>query len=170
MNKIINLTLSGLSLLAAGIVLLFSQNIGVSTSKIIVPILFALAGVLAFLYAQANKEHKIAKQFHLIQGLGLLIFSVLIAVIPDSLESFLRITTYFILVFGIFEITFIFSVLNAKEKLNKNILFMRLAAGIVNLLGAFILLLALLQDVSTALNIAGLLIALGGLGFVCIKN
>lgn len=166
MNKTNYLTLSGVFLIAASVFLIFSKEIGINNSKILVPISFLLSGIFSMLFSKVNSTNKIAKQFHLIQGVGLIIFAVLIVTIPENLKSFLSITTYFILFFGLFEISFIFSVLNSKSKLNKNILFIRLAAGIVNLLGGFILMITLFKDTLSALSIAGVLILVGGLCMV----
>lgn len=166
MNKTNLLTLSGLALLGAGIILLLSESIGITTSKILVPAFFAIASIFTFLFSQANKQNRIARQFHLAQSIGLLTFTILIAMIPQSLASFLSFSTYFIMFFGLFEIIFIFSVLNTKTPLNKGILLSRLAAGATNLIGGFILLLTLFQNTKNALTIAGILIIIGGIGFL----
>lgn len=170
MNKVNYLLLSGLSLLAAGAILLFSESIGISTSKILVPICLILGSVFAFLFSRANKHHKIANQFHLLQSLGLLVFGVLIAMVPKNLESFLNFTTYFIMAYGLFEIMFAFAVLNSNVGINRSILFVRLATGLINLLGGFILIITLSEDIKTALTVAGCLIVIGGLGFIWFAN
>ena len=166
MNKTHYLTLSGIFLLVAGICLIFSKNIGISTSKLLVPASFALSGIFSFLFSKSNAQHNIAKQFHLIQAIGLLTFASIIVSIPETLESFLSITTYFILVFGLFEMTYMFAVLNSKSTLNKNILFTRLASGGINLIGGFVIMLTLFKDAISALFISGILIAIGGLNMI----
>lgn len=166
MNKTHYLTLSGLFLIAVGIILLFSKEVGIESSKVLVPISFGLSGIFSFLFSKSNSQHKIAKQFHLIQAIGILVFAAIIVSIPETLKSFLSITTYFILVFGLFEITYTFAVLNSKSTLNKNILFSRLIAGIVNLIGGFILMLTLFKNTLSALLVAGILILIGGLSMV----
>lgn len=164
MNKSNFLILSGFALIAAGIVLLSSEDIGIQLAKKIIPVCFGLAGIFTFAFANANKEHKIAKQFHMIESFGFLTFSVLIAIVPKSLEAFLGLTSYFIIVFGLFEIIFIFSILNLKSKLKKSIVFFRLLTGVINLIGGFALVISLNQDAKQASVIAGILILLGGFG------
>ncbi len=166
MNKTIYLTLSGLFMFAAGLILLFSTTIGVGISKIMVPLFFFVSGILAFMFSQANGQHKIAKTFHLLQGVGLMTFAVIIAIWPDTLAMFLTITTYFVMVYGLFELMFAFSVLRSSYKLDVSILITRLLVGLVNLVGSFILFMALLKSTGLGLQVAGFLIVLGGIGFM----
>ena len=166
MNKTIYLTLSGLFMFSAGLILLFSTTIGVGISKIMVPLFFFVSGILAFMFSRANGQHKIAKTFHLLQGVGLMTFAVIIAIWPDTLTMFLKITTYFVMVYGLFELMFAFSVLRSSYKLDVSILITRLLVGLVNLVGSFILFMALWKSTGLGLQVAGFLIVLGGIGFM----
>ncbi len=170
MNKLIYLTLSGIAMLAAGITLLLSTAIGVGTSKILVPLFLFVSGILAFLFSQANGQHKVAKTFHLLQGMGLMTFAVLIAIWPNTLDMFLKLTTYFIMVYGLFEIMFAFSVLRSSFKVDRSILMTRLLVGAINLIGSFVLFMSLMKSTASGLTVAGFLIVLGGLGFIIFAN
>lgn len=116
MKKILNLTLSGVLLIAAGILMLVAEKIGLQISKMVIPLLFALSGVLCLLFYSANKKYKIPSQFQFLQGLGLIIYAIVIFLFPKSLLQFLMVTSYFIMLFGITEIGFSFSVLNSSSK------------------------------------------------------
>ena len=166
MNKLIYLTLGGVAMLFAGITLLLSTSIGVGTSKILVPLFLLISGLLVFIFSQVNGQHKVAKTFHFLQGAGLMTFAALIAIWPDTLDMLLKLTTYFIMVYGLFEIMFTFSVLRSSFKVNKSILITRLLVGAINFIGSFVLFLSLLKSTSSGLNVAGFLIVLGGLGFI----
>lgn len=170
MNKTIYLTLSGLFMLATGLTLLLSTSIGVATSKILVPLFLFVSGVMAFLFSQVNGQHKIAKTFHLLQGLGLMSFAIIIAILPDTLDMFLKITSYFIMVYGLFELMFAFSVLRSSFILDKSILMTRLMVGLINFIGSFVLFMSLLKSTSSGLSVAGFLIVLGSIGFIIFAN
>ena len=162
MNKIFYLAFSGLIMLAAGIFLLLSDTLGIENIKIIVPALIFVSGVSAIIFSNYEKLPTIAKKYHVAQGLGLIVFAACIATIPDSLKSFLMVTTYFVIMYGLFEIIFAFGVLGSNHKINKGIMMSRIIAGALNLLGGFVLLLSSLQNETTGLTIAGVLIILAG--------
>ena len=163
MKKTINITLVGICLLVAGIVMLISENIGVKNAKIMVPILFALAGAFSIKYSIANKDIKAASQFQLLQGIGLLIFAGVIAFLADGLTSFLMYVSYFMLMFGLIEIVMSFSVVNSKTKIIMEMLIYRLVGGFITAFGAVILLLTTFSDENQGLVIAGLLTVLIGI-------
>ena len=160
------LTISGLLLTLAGLTLLCSENIGIEYSKLLMPFFILGAGIFSYLFSKNERLPKIAKQYHMAQGLGLLFFAIAIYAFTDSLTSFLMLSTYFILVYGLFEIVFIFAVLNTKHNINKKILFSRMAAGIINLVGGFALLLSSISNEATALIIASILIIIGGVSII----
>ncbi|MEN0050012.1 MAG: hypothetical protein AAF806_23315 [Bacteroidota bacterium] len=93
-------------------------------------------------------------------------FAIIIAIIPQSLDEFLKYITYFMLLFGLLEILFGFLALNTGNKLNMNILISRFVAGFVNIIGAVLILATAVTDEISGLMIAGVLILLGGLAFV----
>lgn len=166
MNKINYLTFSGVAMALAGIFLLLSESIGVGTVKFLVPLLFAVGGILAYLFSEANKHHKIARQYHLLQGIGMVVFALLIGIIPNSLGEFLKYVTYLMLLFGLIEILFGFMALNTGNKFNMKILISRFVAGFFNLIGAVLILATSVTDEISGLFIAGILIILGGIAFI----
>tara|TARA_B110001469_G_scaffold41646_1_gene41151 strand:- start:3161 stop:3661 length:501 start_codon:yes stop_codon:yes gene_type:complete len=131
MKKILNLTLSGVLLIAAGVLMLVAEKIGLQISKMIIPLLFALSGVLCLLFYSANKKYKIPSQFQFLQGLGLITYAIVIFLFPKSLLQFLMVTSCFIMLFGITEIGFSFSVLNSSSKTFKEPLVFRIIGGFV---------------------------------------
>ncbi|WP_147405053.1 hypothetical protein [Aquimarina sp. AD10] len=163
MNKIFYIAFSGLIMLASGIFLFLSSKIGVEIIKILVPLLLLLSGISAIVFSKYEKIPRIAQQYHIIQGVGLVAYAIILFFLANSLPSFLMITTYFVIMYGLFEIIFIFGVLNAKHTINKSILMSRAIAGGLNLVGGFFLLLASLNDEIQGLSIAALLISIGGL-------
>ena len=166
MNKTFYLALSGLLMVASGITLLFSKQIGVPNSKLLVPLFLLTSGICGFIFSKYNKLPKVAKQYHLAQGLGLSIYAIVMMSMINSLSSFLMLTTYFVVMFGLFEIVFAFMVLNSNRTINKRILITRLVAGGINLIGGFILLISSLSDQTMGAAIAGILILIGGISFV----
>ncbi|GAA3508528.1 hypothetical protein GCM10022393_19900 [Aquimarina addita] len=166
MNKIFYLALSGLMLLATGVFLFFSERIGVETNKIMVPLLLLVSGISAIIFSKNDQLPKIANQYHLFQGLGLIAYGVILFFLAESLNSFLLISTYFVLMYGLFEIVLIFGVMSSKHKINKGILMSRIVAGALNLLGGFILLLVTLSNKMNGLIIASILIVIAGIGIV----
>lgn len=98
-------------------------------------------------------------------GFGMVVFALVITTVANDLERFLKLTTYFLMVYGLFEITFSFSVLRTKFTMNKSILITRLLVGAINTIGAFTLFLTMLKDLKQGLTIPSILIWLGGVGF-----
>ena len=166
MNKTFYLAFSGLMMLAAGLSLFFAEQLGVQKSKILVPLFFIISGLAAMVFASYGRLPQIAKNYHMVQGLGLITFGGVVWTIADSLQAFLWVTTYFVVMFGLFEVVFAFGVLNSKHTINKGILRSRLVAGVINLIGGFVLLLATLQNPKSGIQIASILIAIGGLSLV----
>lgn len=163
MKKLVNITLTGICLFLAGISITLTENIGVNNAKIITLTLLTLGGVFSILFSKANKEREVASKFQMIQGIALIVSAVVIAFIPDSLLSFLMCMAYFILLFGLFEILFSFSVLNSKNRTHKSILMYRVAAGFITSIGAMALLLTTFSNEHTGLLFAGFLTLLIGL-------
>lgn len=163
MKKLVNITLTGTCLFLAGITITLTEIIGVYSAKIITLILFTLGGIFSILFSKANKEREVASKFQLIQGVGLIISVVVIISFSNSLLSFLMSMAYFILLFGLFEILFSFSVLNSKNRIHKSILTYRIVAGFITSIGAMILLLTTFSSEYMGLMFAGFLTLLIGL-------
>ncbi|MCK8521803.1 hypothetical protein M0D21_09485 [Aquimarina sp. D1M17] len=170
MNKTTFLIASGISMALAGAVMIFSKDIGIGTSKVLLPILFLISGIATFLFAGANKQLKNASFFHKIQSVLFIVFAVVIAFLPDSLMSYLLYVTYFSLCYGLIEIMTGFSVLNAKGPIKMNMLVYRFISGLVNSIGAMILLLTALSNELAGLQVAGLLSVVGGLFTILFAN
>lgn len=166
MNKTNLFMLSGIAMILAGVVMLFSKNIGITTSKIVLPLLLLLSGFTTFKFAIANEQNKTANTFHKIQGGLFIVFSALVIFVPDSLKSFLLYFTYFCLCYGLIEIMFSFAMLNSKVTIKKNMLMYRLISGFVNAIGAIVLLLTVLSNEFLGLQTAGFLTIIGGISSV----
>ncbi len=150
----------------AGVFMLATESVGVGTAKIFVPLLFAIGGVLSFMFSNANKQHKLANQYHMIHGISMIIFAIIIGLGAKNLGDFLNYITYFMLFFGLIEILFAFMALNSSQKLNMSILFSRFASGFFNLIGAVLILATSVTDEVSGLMIAGILTLVAGLAFV----
>ncbi|MCK8522225.1 hypothetical protein M0D21_11630 [Aquimarina sp. D1M17] len=170
MKKTFYLALSGLLMVASGIVLIISKQIGIPSSKTLVPLFLLSSGICGFIFSKYDKLPKVAIEYHTIQGIGLITYAIIMTLIIDSLSSFLMLTTYFIIMYGLFEILFSFMVLNSNHSINKRILLTRLTAGAINLIGGFILLLSSLSNLDKGIVIAGVLIIIGGVSFVIFSN
>lgn len=166
MNKITNITLLGICLILAGIIMSTAETVGVKNAKIIVPLLFAIAGIFSLIYSKANKQLKAAAQFQMLQGIGLIIFAGIIAFIPDSLSRFLIYVAYFMLLFGLLEIIFSFAVMNSKTPIIKEILIFRMLGGFIIAIGGFVLLLTTFSDEFKGITVAGVLTILIGISNV----
>jgi len=160
-----DLVWSGVCLSLAGITLLISQQIGVQLSKILVPALFIVGGYFAYRFSRKT-NHVVGQQFHLIQAVGMSLFGIVIAFIPDSLESFLTLMTYFVMSFGFLELIFGLMSLNTGAKINWNIIGYRVISGFLGLAGALTLLAFIKVEPLQGLVVAGILMLLSGLSFV----
>ncbi|WP_298517430.1 hypothetical protein [uncultured Kordia sp.] len=170
MNKIFYYALGGQFLVVTGLILFFSNKIDIEIVKILVPILMILAGICSLLFSLYEKLPKIANQFHLGQGIGFVVYGLCILFLVTSLQGFLLTTIYFIMLFGLFELFFAFGVLNSKHSINKQILMSRILAGIVNLIGGFILLMVTFESPQKGLLYASILIAIGGISMLIFSS
>ena len=166
MNKINYLTFSGVAMCLAGIFVLLSENIGVETAKLLVPSMFALGGVLAYLFSEANKHHKLARQYHLLLGIGMILFAIIISTNSTGLEAFQQNIIYFMAMFGFIEIMFGFMALNSGDKLNMGALGFRFFTGFCNLIGAVLILATSVANQINGLFLSGGLVVLGGIAFI----
>jgi hypothetical protein len=166
MDKTFYLAFSGLMMVSAGITLFFSEKLGIESSKILMPGFMLIAGISSFIFSKYDKLPKIANQYHMAQGIGLIIYSVIILSSVISLKAFLMISIYFILMYGLFELIFVFGVLSSKHKINKEVLMSRIVAGGLNLIGGFIVLITSLNNERSGLLITSALIIIGGLSLV----
>ena len=166
MNKISYLTYSGLLIALAGICMYNSESVGVHIAKVLVPILFLSGGILTYLFSTANKQHKLANQYHGIQGVGVILFALLIGFGANDLGDFLKYVTYFMLFFGFIEILFGFMALNSSQKLNIGILIYRFISGFFTLIGGVLILVTSITNEISGLSIAGVLVALSGLAII----
>ena len=153
-------------MILVGVVMLFSKNIGISTSKIVLPLLLLLSGFTTFKFALVNEQNKTASIFHKIQGGLFIVFSALVIFVPDSLKSFLLYFTYFCLCYGLIEIMFSFAMLSSKVAIKKNMVMYRFISGFVNAIGAIVLLLTVLSNEFLGLQAAGILTIVGGVSSV----
>jgi uncharacterized membrane protein HdeD (DUF308 family) len=171
MNNLNYLRISGIALALSGIGMLLSDNIGVPTAKVLVPILIIATGFFSLLFSSKNSQFRLAKQYHLIQGIGFTICGVLVAIVPKSLEDFLMYISYFVLLSGFLEFIFAFQILNAKIKnFNWNMIISRFIAAILSFIAAIVLLLNLMDNSLTGLLIAGVVTIIGGLSILIFSN
>ena len=163
MKKLGDLILVGIFLIFAGIIIIMAETVGVNRAKIIVPILFLLSGIYSIKHSMSNRASEIVSKFEMLKGIGLIVFAALVPFFSDDLMSFLMYVTYFILMYGLLEIMFPFSVLNSKHKIKKSMLLFRLVAGVITSIGAVILLLETYANEYNGLILAGVLTILIGL-------
>ena len=166
MNKINYLTFSGVAMALGGIFMLAAEIIGIGIAKFLVPLMFAIGGVLAYMFSSANKQHRLANQYHMAQGIGMIVFAVIMGFGAENLGDFLKYVTYFMLFFGLVEILFAFMALNSSQKLNTSILISRFVAGFFNIIGAVLILATSVTDEIDGILVAGILVALGGIAFI----
>lgn len=171
MKNLNYLIISGIALVLAGLGMVFTENIGVPTAKIMVPVLIIIAGLFSFMFSSKNGHFRLAKQYHLIQGLGLTICGFVLAMLPNSLDDFLMYIAYFVLLSGLLEFSFAYSVLNAKiKKINWGMLISRFVAALAAFVSAIVLLLNAVKNPLMGLLIAGIVTALGGLSIIIFAN
>lgn len=164
MNNLRKLTVTGIFISLVGITILTAKNIGIETSKILIPILLILSGIFSISYSRANSNHNKAKQYHLLQGIGFIVFALL-SFLSKSLENFLYVICFFTLFHGLIEFSLGFTTLNARE-INWKIIIYRFLSGILNLIIAFVLLMYTFSDELQAIVLAGISILLSGISII----
>lgn len=166
MNKVQNLTATGMLLLSAGVVMLVSENIGVDRVKLLIPLLFIIGGVFSILFSRANAQIKGIGQYQLIHGIGLVVFGIIFGLIPKTLAEFLKYATYFILAFGLLEIIIGFTIVNSDFNFKWGDVIARFFAGLFGSIGGVLILATSATDQFSGLMITGGITILIGLGIV----
>lgn len=166
MNKLQNLILSGVTLLLSGIVMLASDSIGVDTAKILIPILFIASGVFAILFANANPQAKRPAQYHILQGVLLILFGLILGFGAKSLGDFLSYATYFIMFIGLFDIILSFTLVNSDFNLTWGKLLFKVFGGFFGLIGSVAILATSITDQYSGLTITGIVTILMGIGTI----
>jgi len=170
MNKTFYLAFGGQMLVISGLILFFSDKLNLEITKIMVPACMCVVGVCCLLFSRYKKLPNVANQFHFAQGIGFIVYAIILVGLIDSLKGFLLTTIYFIIMFGLFELLFAFFVLNSRHKINKGILMSRIMAGIVNLIGGFVLLLVTFEDYNNGLLFASILFAISGISLLLFSS
>ncbi|MEO9967770.1 MAG: hypothetical protein ABJF11_18395 [Reichenbachiella sp.] len=167
MKNLNYLRISGIALALAGLSMILIENISVETAKVLVPVLIIASGFFSYLFSSKNSHFRLAKQYHLIQAIGLTTCGLLVAMLPQSLEDFLTYIAYFVLLSGFLEFSFAFMVLNMKIKvINWGMLISRFVAAMASFISAIVLLLNTISNPLTGLLIAGIVTIIGGLSIV----
>jgi len=163
MKNLNYLRISGIALALAGLSMLLTSSIGISISKVLVPMFIVSAGLFSFLFSSKNRGVSLARQYHLAQAIGLVVCGLLVAILPESLEGFLMYIAYFVLLSGSLELIFAYSILNAKIKVfNWSVLISRFVAAAISFILAIVLLLNSVLDPQIGLLIAGAVTIIGG--------
>lgn len=160
------LAVSGLCMLLAGISILLSEYTGAVATKILVTTFFVIGGYLAYRFSRSITGHNVGRQFHMLQAMGMPIFGILVAMLPNSLEGLTTYATFFIMCFGLLEIGFVFMFFNTGLKVKWNIVIYRLVSGFLSVVGGLIILFGSLENQKLGLLIVGVLMAIRGLTFV----
>jgi len=166
MKKIQNLILSGVALALSGIIILVSESIGIGTARVLVPICVIASGVLAILFANANKDPQSKRPIRYLtyQGIIFIVFGLLCALGTKSLSDFLSYATYFVLFASLFDISFGFTVLNSGAKWTWGILIFKFIGGLMGLIGGVTILATSVTDEYSGLYITGGVLVLMGIG------
>ncbi|MEM6720195.1 MAG: hypothetical protein AAF611_12795 [Bacteroidota bacterium] len=170
MNKIFYYALAGQFLIVSALLLFLSDKIDVEFVKKGMPIFVILTGLCTLLFSQYKKLPKVANQFHLIQGIGFMAYGILLLFLITSLKGFLMTTIYFVILFGLFELFFAFSVLNSNHTINKHILMSRILGGIANLVGGFILVMLTFETPQKGLLYTSFLMAIAGVSMLIFSS
>ncbi|MEM8565419.1 MAG: hypothetical protein AAGF85_03100 [Bacteroidota bacterium] len=166
MNKANSLTLGGIALLIAGIVMFTAERIGIGTAKFLIPLLFIASGIFSLIFSNTNPQTKKISQYHIIHGIGLILSGVLLGLLPKSLADFLRYATYFILAFGLLEIIIGFALANSGSRIDWKHLILRFSGGFLGIIGAVLILATAASDKGSALMITGFATALIGINSI----
>ncbi len=166
MKRVQHLTIGGVSLLLAGIAMIASGNIGIGIVKVLIPILFINSGIFSILFANANPEATVPYRYQMMHGVGLMLFGIVFGLIPESLGDFLYYATYFILLFGLLEITMGFALVSSTYNFKWRDIVVRFFAGLFGLIGAVLILATSATDQTLGLIITGVVTVLIGIGLI----
>ena len=170
MNKLQNLILSGVTFLLSGIVMLASDNIGIDIAKVLIPILFIASGIFAILFAKANPQTKGIFQYHIFQGVILILFGLILGLGAKNLGDFLSYATYFILFIGFFDIILGFALANSDSNLTWGKLLFKMLGGFFGLIGGVAILATSVTDQYSGLMIMGIVTILMGIGTIALAT
>lgn len=122
-----------------------------------------IAGIFGFMIGRNKSIEKTPGQYYLIMGTGLFLYGLAIGIFASELHSFLNVTGFFLILLGVTELIFAIQTLNLKEKPRLGIMGVKIAAGIIAILGAFVILTMFQENAESALLFAGIITVLLGL-------
>lgn len=166
MNTTKNLTYTGISVVLAGIFILLTNQIGFSTSKILISIFFIVGSYFSYSFASRNKQHQALSNSQIIQGIALLFIGTFLFV-PNNVTDYLNYITFFFLFVAIYEFSFVFIAFDTDTtKLSKDIAIDRIIAGGIGLISASVLLVTSWLQTEKRILLVGIIVLLFGLGIV----
>ena len=168
MKKLQHLILSGVALSLSGIIMLASESISISSTRILVPSLIIASGIFAILFANANtnSESKRPIQYLIFQGGIFVLFGLLCAFGAKNLTQFLSYATYFVLFTSLLDIILGFAIVNSDFKWTWGILTFKFIGGLMGLIGGVAILATSVTNQYSGLYITGIVIILMGIGTI----
>lgn len=122
-----------------------------------------IAGILGLMIWQSSRKENTPGQYYLIIGIGLSLYGLAIGIFANELHSFLNVTSFFLILYGLTEFIFAIQTLNLKEKPRLGIMGFKIATGIIAAIGALIILTMFQENAELALLVSGIITALLGL-------
>lgn len=161
--------LTGIFLLIAGVfIALFSYNPS-PVIGYVVAICSLLAGISAIMVGSKSVDSVLSLKSQRLIGVGLIVYAIAVAFYVGDLRSFLIITSFFLLLYGVVEIIFSFGVLNQRGRPGWNVILFKVITGFVASIGAMWILIVAPEDANIALLFSGLVIFLIGVSFMMVS-
>ena len=164
--------LTGLFILIAGIFIALVSYNPSSVIQYVVVICSFLGGIFALLTASKSKDSEIPLKYHWLVGIGLIVYAIAIAFFAGELSSFLQVTSFFLLLFGLIEIIFTFQILSNSNRNRPEwkVMLYKVITGLIMGSGAMWVLTASQVDANIALLFSGLILSLTGLSFMLVSK
>ena len=130
-----------------------------------------LSAIFAGLTAFKCKYLNVPYTYHLLHAGGFLIYGTVILFLGTTSENFLYFTTFFLLYYGISEITFCFQLVMLKrDDINYRLMIYRVVIGLMIGVGSFIIFMIATKDQKDALLASGIVFVFCGINLFLFRT
>lgn len=157
---------TGLLILVAGLVIGVTSFAPSQVIQLVVVVSAFSAGAIAIITGKGIFSQRLASRYILVEGAVLILYAITAALFGSDFNSFINVTTLFLLVFGVVEFTLTLQALNSSEAPNWNVFVQKLVTASAASIGAVYIFVAGADNENLAILFVGLVTIIIGGGFI----
>jgi len=171
MNRYQALAIYAILIIATGVILISLAYFPSRVIQYAIAVTMVASAVFAFLTAYKSKGLQIPLKYHGLHAIGMTIYGFAVLFYASDIERFFRLTTFFLLYYGISECIFAMRIFSMRlQNINTNIVVSRLVIGFVIALGAVIVIATATINQNQALLFSGIVFIFSGINLILFKK